>query len=137
MSREPMEPVAHTGSGLVSLHPVVYRIFLVLAAAFVLAAWTFFGPGQYSLLVMAVVTLFFAFAIGIVGDIAHIWRDHHDLREDPGEPTENFHAWLRSDVAIQRGIVSGRHAAFMAALPVGACAVGMVLLALAHWVALA
>lgn len=127
---QPTEPVAHQKQGLVSLHPTVYRIFMVLALVFVLASWSFFGAGQYSALALAVVTLFFAFSIGVVGDLAHIWRDHHDLREDPGAPTESFRRWLRSDVQIQRGTVSGRHAATMAALPVVAVAVAMVAIAI-------
>lgn len=132
MVDRPMEPIAHTRSGLISLHPSVYHIFIALAVAFVAAGWSFFGDGQYAGLVLSVVTLFFAFAIGIVADLGHIWRDHHDLREDPGEPTESFHEWLRDDVSTSTGKISGRHAAFMAALPVGACGILMVLLALVH-----
>jgi hypothetical protein len=135
LDRPPTEPVAHQGNGLVSLHPTVYRLFVVLAAVFVIATWSFFGAGKYSLIVMAVVTLFIGFAVAILADIAHIWRDHHDLREDPGAPTGSFQTWLHSDVTIQRTTVSGKHAAFMAALPVAAVAVAMVAIAVARVVA--
>jgi hypothetical protein len=132
---QPLEPVAHQKQGLVSLHPTIYRIFMLLAAVFVLAAWSFFGAGQYSAIVLAVVTLFFVFSIGVVGDLAHIWRDHHDLREDPGAPTDSFRHWLHSDVTIQGSTISGKQAATMAALPVAAVAVAMVAIAIAHVVA--
>jgi hypothetical protein len=131
----PTEPVAHQRQGLVALHPTVYRIFVLLAAIFVLASWSFFGGGQYAAIVLVVVTLFFGFAIGIVADLAHIWRDHHDLREDAGAPTDSFQHWLHSDVAIQRGTISGKQAATMAALPIMAVAVAMVAIAIARFVA--
>jgi hypothetical protein len=133
MSQQQFEPVAHQRNGLVSLHPTVYYLFVALAAIFVLAAWSFFGTGKYAGIVLAVVTLFVGFAIGVLSDIAHVWHDHHDPAEDPGAPTQSFHEWLRSDVRIARDTVSGKHAAFMAALPIGAGAVGMVLLAIVHW----
>jgi hypothetical protein len=135
IGQKPMEPVAHQHNGLVSLHPAVYHIFIALAVLFVVGAWSFFGAGKYAAIVMVVVTLFVGFAIGIVTDLAHIWRDHHDLSEDPGEPTESFHEWLRSPVKIQWGTISGKHAFTAAVLPVAAGGIGMALLAIAHAIA--
>lgn len=132
MSR-PTEPIGHQRNGLVSLHPKIYRLFMALAVLFVVAAWSFFGPGKYAGLVLVVVTLFFIFAIGVVADIAHVWHDHHDPREDPGAPTNTFHEWLRGDVRISRDTVSGKHAAIMASLPIAAVSIGMVLLAAVHF----
>jgi VIT1/CCC1 family predicted Fe2+/Mn2+ transporter len=129
-------PLVHTGSGLVSLHPTVYRIITALAGVFILAAWSFFGPGSgvghYTALALAVATLFVGFVIAIPADIAHVWRRHHELAKEPGTSNDSFRLWLRQDVVIRHGRMSGAAAAFAALLPVAACAVGMVLLALAH-----
>jgi amino acid transporter len=128
MITHPTEPIAHQRQGLVSLHPKVYGILGAMALLFVIAAWTFFGNAKYAGMVLVVVTLFIGFAIAIVADIAHIWHDHHDPAEDPGEPTESFHEWLRHPVKLEWGTVSGKHAAFMAALPIvaaGACMVAL------------
>lgn len=129
--QKPMEPIAHQRNGLVSLHPAVYHIFLLMALLFVLGAWSFVGNG-YSGLAVVMVTAIFFFAIAVVADLAHVWRDHHDLREDPGEPTESFHEWLRRPVKVQWGTLSGKQAAFNAALPILASGIGMALLAIAH-----
>ncbi len=85
MITHPTEPIAHQKQGLVALHPKVYHFLGAMAVLLILAAWTFFGHFQYSFVPVAV-TLFILFAIGIVADIAHIWHDHHDASEDPGEP---------------------------------------------------
>ena len=128
------EPIAHQKHGLVSLHPKVYGFLAAMAVLFILATWTFFGHARIGFVPVAV-TLFILFGIAIVADIAHIWHDHHDPAEDPGEPTQSFPEWLDSEVRIQRGTLSGRHAAVMAALPVAAGGIGMVLLAAARLIA--
>jgi 4-hydroxybenzoate polyprenyltransferase len=134
MITHPTEPIVHQKQGLVALHPKVYHFLGAMAVLFILAAWTFFDHFQYGFVPVAV-TLFILFAIGIVADIAHIWHDHHDASEDPGEPTVSFPEWLESEVHIQRGTVSGKHAAVMAALPIAAGGIGMALLAVAHLIA--
>ena len=134
MITHPTEPIAHQKQGLVSLHPKVYHFLGAMAVLFILATWTFFGHAQYGFVPVAV-TLFILFGIAIVADIAHIWHDHHDPGEDPGEPTQSFPEWLASDVKIQRSTVSGKHAALMAALPIAAGGIGMALLAVARLIA--
>lgn len=134
MITHPTEPIAHQKQGLVSLHPKVYHFLAAMAVLFILAAWTFFAHAQYGFVPVAV-TLFILFGIGIVADIAHIWHDHHDPIEDPGEPTQSFPEWLAGDVKIQPGTVSGKHAAVMAALPIAAGGVGLALLAVARLIA--
>jgi hypothetical protein len=128
------EPIVHQKQGLVSLHPKIYHFLGAMAVLFILAAWTFFGHAQYGFVPVAV-TLFILFGIGIIADIAHIWHDHHDPGEDPGEPTQSFPEWLASDVKIQPGTVSGKHAAVMAVLPIAAGGIGLALLAAARLIA--
>ena len=123
---------ARTRSGLVSLHPTVYLIIVLLAGVFVLSSWTFFGLGGYTGLVLVVLTLIVGFVIAIPSVLARVWRRHHDPVADPGAPTDSFSHWLKSDVTVQRYHVVGRDAAAAALLPIAAGAIGMLLLALIH-----
>jgi hypothetical protein len=139
LERERTLTQTHQKSGLVSLHPAVYRIIAFLAAVFVLAAWSFWAGGHGGIigLVLAVVTLIVGFLLLVPGALARIWFRHHEPAEDPGEPTMPFREWLREDVVVQRYRLRGSEAALTALMPIAAGAVGMLLLALIHAIEIA
>jgi len=106
------------------LHPSVYRTIIALTVSLVLSAWTFFNRGAYAELILAVVTLFFAIAVGIPLLIGKTWQ-HNAPPPETRTRSESFGAWASQDFATWTGRLSGREAAMQILLPIAAVSISM------------
>jgi hypothetical protein len=128
-------PHCRDRNALITLHPAVYGIIIGLAVVFLAGAWSFFGSGHYTGLVLVVVTLFFIFAVGIPGELGRIWTNHHGEAGRPQAPPVPFRRWLRGEFTFRRERLKGSDGAAEALLPIAAVAISMVLFAICRFIA--
>jgi hypothetical protein len=97
-----------------SVHPGAIAIALAAAAYFVIACWVTFAGGEASL-VLAVVTLILAVMFGLLAYGSALSRNVESDRR----LTRSFREFLKGDVDIETGRISGRAALLqIAAMPI-------------------
>lgn len=107
----------------------LFKLIAALAGLYVLAAWGFAGPGDTAPL-LAVVSLFFGLAVGLVALLYRTRRCHG--RTELGEEecrVESLAEWIGREVETSTGRLRGSAATTQIVLPLAAVAVGMVLFA--------
>lgn len=114
-----------------ALHPLVYKLILALTALLVIASWAFVGAG-YGTFSFVVVTAFAAITVGLMLSLNHIWRiwSHRPLGR-----SGSFRDWAHGEMELWQGRLKASDAAIMTLLPIAAVAVGMVLFAIVHHLA--
>lgn len=111
-----------------ALHPLVFKLILALTALLVIASWAFVGAG-YGTFSFVVVTAFAVITVGLTLALYRIWshRPH-------GRPPR-FADWAHGDMELWQGRVKASDATIIALLPIAAVAIGMVLFAIVHHIA--
>jgi hypothetical protein len=109
-----------------TLHPVVYRAMVGLAAWVVLAAWGFFADRGYIFLALSVVTWLVTVAAVLPAILAHI------ARRDPrhGQAHSPFRDWVHGDFALCDRRMKASVAVTEIFVPLLAVAIGMTLFAI-------
>jgi len=114
----------------VGLPRQIYWIIVGLAIWLVISVWGFAGAG-YSSLVLTVVSLFIAVAVGLPLLLESISRRHP--RRGDGEPEDgSLGEWLAREFDAQSGRISAKAAAIQVLLPIAAVAFGMTIFAVVH-----
>ena len=118
---------------LLGLHPMIYWTMIGLCVWLVLSVWGFLGRG-YTGLVLTVVSLFVAVAVGIP---VLLWRISlwAGRRSGPAEPAR-LADWLARDFEASPGRQRSVDAAVEVLLPIAAVAFGMSAFALALHIAI-
>jgi hypothetical protein len=122
-------PKHHAATG--DLHPRVYGAMVGLAVWLVLSVWLLFGSAGYTGLTFAIMTLFFAIALGLPALLWLTWR-HHGGDAERGAADETFRDWAAHDFSTWTGGLSGREAATQILLPIMAVAIGMTVFGLVY-----
>lgn len=123
MPRLPEEPKRLSSD---TLHPLVHKAMVGLAAWVVLAAWGFFADRGYIFLTLCVVTWLVIVAVVLPTTLARIGQ------RDPRRARANsrFRDWIHSDFALWEGRMKGSVAAIEIFIPLMAVVIGMTLFAI-------
>lgn len=117
------------------LHPWVYRALIGLAGWFVLSVWVLFDGGEYTGLLLTVVTGLVAVMIAIPLLLWLAWTRAGGQPDDPPS-RESFHDWAAGEFQVWGSQINGREAATQVLLPVAAVVIGMTLFGIVMHVAL-
>ncbi|WP_245450775.1 hypothetical protein [Borborobacter arsenicus] len=113
------------------VHPGAIDVALGASATLLVAAWAGFAGGETSLVLVVVTVIVLAFFGCLVGGGMMGRNMTPDRRQD-----RSFAEFLRGDVDIETGRISGREALMqIAALPVTLAAGGIAIIAIALWTA--
>jgi hypothetical protein len=115
-----------------ALHPIINAGIVGLVFLYVLSAWTFFAGDRYEAWLDVVVTVLFTVAIGTPLILWLTWRRHDDHARDESRP--RMRDWMAGEFDTSTGRVAGRNAMAEVLLPIGAVAVGMMVLGLVYHV---
>jgi hypothetical protein len=111
-----------------TLHPLVFKLILALTALLVIASWAFVGGG-YGAFSFVVVTAFAVITVGLTLALYRIWSHH------PHGRAPRFSDWAHGEMELWQGRTKASSAATIALLPIAAVAIGMVLFAIVHHIA--
>ncbi|HYM30545.1 MAG TPA: hypothetical protein VEU47_04555 [Candidatus Cybelea sp.] len=114
-------PAASPASG--GLHPAIYRIMLVLAAWFVIAAWGF-SDGGHIALDLAMMTALVIVIVGIPVLSWRIWRNQGHAGDAGAEPG-SLKQWSAREFQIWNGRTTGADAMVEILTPLFAGALGL------------
>jgi hypothetical protein len=109
-----------------TLHPLLHKAMVGVAAWVVLAAWGFFADRGYIFLSLSVVTWLVTVAVVLPSILARIGR--HDPRRTRAHSP--FRDWARGDFALWEGRMRSSVAATEIFVPLMAVAIGMTLFAI-------
>jgi hypothetical protein len=105
------------------LHPLVYKTMAGLALWFALSAWAFFYDQGYTMLALAMVSLFLLMTVAIPFALWLAWRGSPvSGAHDDGQ---TFHDWALGEFETWQGRLSGAEAAVQILLPLVAVAFGL------------
>lgn len=107
----------------------LYWIIVGLGIWLAVSIWGFCGSG-YTAMVMAIVSLLIAVAVGLVSLVGLVMRRRR--ARDRSAPSGSFEQWLDEGFESHTGRMSGAAAAIQVILPLAAVAFGMTLFAVIH-----
>ena len=110
------------------LHPVVYGALAGCTLWVLAAIWAFFARDLYSVVQLAVATVFAAMFLA-----TPLVLSRFPGRQDA--PAQKFREWAEGEVEILDGTVDAKHAFAMALIAPVACAAGMTGVGLMAWLA--
>ena len=108
------------------LHPLVYAALAVCLLWIVAAIWAFFARDLYSVVQLAVATVFAVMFLATPLVLARL-----SGRRDG--PAPSFREWLEGEVEILDGTVDAKHAFAMVLTAPVACAAGITIVGLMAW----
>ena len=108
------------------LHPFVYAALAACMLWIVAAIWAFFARDLYSVVQLAVATLFAVMFLATPLVLARLSGRHDG-------PAPSLHDWMEGEIEILDGTVGAKHACAMILTAPVACAAGVTAVGLVAW----
>jgi hypothetical protein len=108
------------------LHPVVYAALAGCTLWILAAIWAFFARNLYSVMQLAVATVFAAMFMATPFVLSRLSGRNE-------APASKFREWADGEFEIIDGTVDAKHAFVMAIIAPAACAVGITAVGLVAW----
>ena len=108
------------------LHPFVYAALAACMLWIVAAIWAFFARDLYSVVQLAVATLFAVMFLATPLVLARLSGRHDG-------PAPSLHDWMEGEIEILDGTVGAKHACAMILTAPVACAAGITAVGLVAW----